>query len=73
MVERVLSRLLDAVAPAAPITLILSMWMVVGKQGWALCRRVPLLCLSSISGELCANQNSVNHSSLWKMPVMLHF
>lgn len=33
MVERVLSRLLDAVAPAAPLTLILSMWTVVGEAG----------------------------------------
>lgn len=31
MAERVLLRLLDAVARAAPLTLILSMWTVVGE------------------------------------------
>lgn len=42
---------------------------VVGCAG----RYVPLSSLSSISGDLRANQNSVNHSSPWKMPTLLCF
>lgn len=44
-----------------------------GSRGEGCAGMCLFLYLNSISGELYANQNSVNHSSSWKMPAMGHF